>query len=438
MTENSAQQLCQDLLDFIDNSPSPWHACQTVSHTLIENGFIQLFEAEPWNLQYNHNYFVIRDETSIIAFSMGGKSDIAQAGFRIIGSHIDSPTLRIKPNPVQIKNEIVRLGIETYGGAILATFADRDLSLAGRVVCKSDKTWLGAESQLIKFDAPLLRIPNLAIHMNREVNEKGLLLDKYSELPPVMAVIQNELPEQNALHEMIANKIDVKADEILSWELNVFDTQKGAFYGSDKEFYANSQIDNLASVHASLEAMVNSKDNAAASINICAIFDHEEVGSATSKGAAGTFLKDVMQRIGASQNITDEGFKRAVAQSILLSADMAHAYHPGFASFYDDDNKVLVNKGPAIKINSNQRYSTDGLSEAFFINLCEKANSPYQRYVHRANLPCGSTLGPILSTSLGIRSIDIGNPIWSMHSIRESAGTQDHKYITDCFNELFK
>lgn len=423
------------LLNFIDNSPSPWHACARIAEGLDQASYIQLHEHDKWSLKPGNGYYIIRDDSSLIAFFVGNKA-LQEYGFRCVGAHVDSPTLRVKPNPLENKDGITRIGVETYGGAILATFTDRDLSLAGRVVYRDNGNWLGASSKLIDFKVPLVRIPNLAIHMNREVNEKGLKLDKQNELPLILGNISSNLPEQSDFKEMLSAETGIDIDKILSWELSVYDTQKATLYGANKEFFASRQIDNLASCHAAVSALI-AKKSTPASTNVCAFFDHEEVGSNSTKGADSSFIGDILERIANCLNCHDEDYKRALAQSFIISADMSHAYHPSFAQFYDDNHKIMVNHGPAIKINANQRYTSNAVTEAFFIQLCEKAGVPYQKYVHRSNLPCGSTIGPMVAAQLGVKSVDIGNPMWSMHSIRESAGVIDHNYIISVMEEFF-
>ncbi len=423
------------LLNFIDNSPSPWHACSKIAEGLKQANYTQLQEHDKWSLKAGNGYYVIRDDSSLIAFFVGNKP-LQESGFRCVGAHVDSPSLRVKPNPIENKGGITRIGVETYGGAILATFTDRDLSLAGRVVYRDKSNWLGSSSKLVDFKVPLVRIPNLAIHMNREVNEKGLKLDKQNELPLILGNVSSNLPEQDNFKQMLSTETKIEVNNIISWELSVYDTQKATLYGANKEFFASKQIDNLASCHAAVSALI-AKKSTPASTNVCAFFDHEEVGSNSTKGADSSFIGDILERIATSMKCHGEDYKRALAQSFIISADMSHAYHPSFAQFYDENHKIMVNEGPAIKINANQRYTSNAITEAFFIQLCEKAGVPYQKYVHRSNLPCGSTIGPMVAAQLGIKSVDIGNAMWSMHSIRESAGVIDHNYIISVMEEFF-
>lgn len=424
----------QDLFNFIDASPSPWHAVATTEQRLKQYQFVKLNETDKWVLQPGGRYYVIRDDSSIIAFVQGKKA-VTESGFKVIGAHTDSPGLRVKPNPVTLLEKYVRLGVEVYGGPILATFSDRDLSLAGRI---SFKTGNGIESRLIDFKKSILRLPNLAIHMNRGVNENGLKLDKQLELPLLLSTcLEQELPASYFI-DLLTQATEIDANQLLSWELNVYDTQKGSFWGADNEFYADSQLDNLASCHAALAALLHQSVLEADSTAMCAFFDHEEIGSRTCKGADGSFLSDLLYRIALSQNITGEDYQRSLAKSFMISADMAHAYQPNFPNYYEPDHKVIVNQGPVIKVNASRRYASDSISEAMFADWCQQAGVPYQKYSHRSDLPCGSTIGPMTSAKLGIRTVDVGNPMWAMHSIRESAGVTDHGSIIDVFTCFFQ
>ena len=430
----NAQQQVQNLLDFIDASPSPWHVVKSVETQLEKFKFVKLIETEKWALEAGGRYYVVRDDSSIIMFVQGQKP-LVQTGFKMIGAHTDSPGLRIKPQAAIGGDGLLRVGVEIYGGPILATFTDRDLSLAGRINYKDDNHKI--VSTLLKFDRPLLRLPNLAIHMNRAVNEDGLKLHKQNELPLILSTIANECLPQAYFTQLLQEQTAGDIGRILSWDLAVYDTQKGAFWGAENEFYANSQLDNLASCHAALEALLDETVLTSDNTLVCALFDHEEVGSESNKGADGSFLSDVLQRIALATEKNKEDFAIALAKSFMISADMAHAYQPNFPSAYDADHKVTINKGPVIKVNANQRYSTESVSQAQFIDWCEQAGVPYQKYSHRCDLACGSTIGPITSARLGIRSIDVGSPLWAMHSIRESAGVLDHNYMIKVMKKFF-
>lgn len=429
------RQHAQHLLDFIDASPSPWHAVAAIESEVQACQFVKLDERARWNLQAGGRYYIVRDDSSIVLFVLGQKAP-AEAGFRIVGAHTDSPGFRVKPQAATVSDGLARLGVEIYGGPILATFTDRDLSLAGRISYIDEHEQLA--QTLVRFERPLLRLPNLAIHMNRGVNEDGLKLHKQNELPLLFAQMLDERLPQPYFLALLQQAADIGLAQILSWDLAVYDTQKGEFWGANQEFYANGQIDNLASCHAGLTALLDdSVLEQAESTLVCAFFDHEEIGSESHIGAAGSFLPDVLQRISGATGLNREDSARALANSFLISADMAHAYQPNFSSAYDADHKVMVNQGLVIKSNANRRYSTESQSAAQFMYWCDDVGVPYQRYSHRCDLPCGSTIGPIASAKLGIRSIDIGCPMWAMHSARESAGVFDHEFMIRVLKHFF-
>ncbi len=431
----TAQTHAQSLLDFIDASPSPWHAVDSIQEHLDEAGFFQLYERENWKLKRGKCYYVIRDDSSIIFFRLG-QQPLQQTGFRIIGAHTDSPGFRIKPNAVIRKQETLMLGVEVYGGPILATFTDRDLSLAGRVSLRSNR--LLPEIKRVHFSQPLVRLPNLAIHMNRNVNTDGLKLNKQTELPLLFSVNGGQ-PESTVdqFKVLLAEHVECQADDILSWELAVYDTQPGSFWGAHSEFIANSQLDNLASCHAGLSAMLSAQSQQSDFSQVCAFFDHEEIGSESVKGGNSSFLADVLSRSVMSLGLDQQQYQQTLANSLLISADMAHAWQPSFPSAYEPDHHVLVNSGPVIKVNANHRYASNAFTEAVFIRCCEQAGVPWQRYVHRTDIPCGSTIGPMSAARLGLQTVDVGNPMWAMHSARESAGVLDHHYLMNAFEVFF-
>jgi aspartyl aminopeptidase len=419
----NAKQSAQQLIDFIDASPSPWHAVASAEERLLARGFTPLKEDERWQLAPGGRYFVARGGASLIAFVLGSQP-LAEAGYRIVGAHTDSPGLRIKPRGAQGGDGLARLGVEVYGGPILATFTDRDLSLAGRVVVRSAA---GLETRTLRFEQPLLRLPNLAIHMNREVNDKGLKLNKQTELPLIFGQLAAGQDAEASLRKLLATAAEAEPADLLSWELAVYDVQKGSLWGANEEFIADSQLDNLASCHAALSALLATDTPRATCI--AGFFDHEEVGSQSAAGAGGSFVTDVIARIAAQSALDAEDSRRALAKSFFVSADMAHAYQPNFPAAYEPGHKIAMNGGPVIKTNCNQRYSTGAESAARFLSLCEQAGVPCQQYVHRTDLGCGSTIGPMVAAQLGIASVDVGSPLWAMHSVRESAGVEDHGYM---------
>jgi aspartyl aminopeptidase len=424
-----ARAHAQDLLDFIDASPSPWHAAASVARRLQSLGFMALREEEPWQLKPGGRYFAVRGGSSVVAFVVGSQAPDC-AGFKIVGAHTDSPGLRLKPLAPHAAEPMARLGVEVYGGPILATFADRDLSLAGRVSLRSAQ---GPASRLLRFEKPLARLPNLAIHMNRGVNEEGLKFNKQTELPLLLGYLLDAFPPGEQFRALLAHQAGVEPEDIVNWELQVYDTQQGAFWGADAEFIADSQLDNLASCHAAVSAL--GQVQAPESYCVCALFDHEEIGSESAKGAGGSFLADVLGRVGAG--LGRDSWAQAMARSFFISADMAHAYHPNFPSAYEPLHAVRVNGGPVVKTNACHRYATDSESEAFFMHLCEQAGVPCQQYAHRSDLGCGSTIGPIVAARLGVRAVDVGSPMWAMHSVRESAGVADHASMIRVLGRFF-
>jgi aspartyl aminopeptidase len=430
LTANDRQSAL-DLISFIDSSPSPWHAVAKAEQRLMARGFTRLDESERWSLAAGGRHYVVRGGASLIAFIVGSRP-LAEAGFRIVGAHTDSPGLRLKPRPALGGEGLVRLAVEVYGGPILASFADRDLGLAGRVMVR---TGSGAQASLLRFAQPLLRLPNLAIHMNREVNEQGLKFDKQTELPLLLGLLgEGEQPEAR-LRALLAAAAECEAGDLLSWELAAYDVQPGSLWGADEEFIASRQLDNLASCHAALNALGTA--DAPSATCVAALFDHEEVGSESAAGAGGSFVTDVVARIGLAVAADEEDRRRALAQSFFVSADMAHAWNPNFPAAYEPDHKVRVNGGPVIKSNANQRYATEASTAARFMAACETAGVPFQQYSHRSNLGCGSTIGPIVAARLGIASVDVGSPMWAMHSARESAGAMDPAFMIAALSAVY-
>ena len=421
-----------ELLEFIDHSPTPFHAVEEMKIKLTGQGYSELKESDAWDLMSNGKYFITRNDSSLIAFIIGTKTKDA-SGFKIIGAHTDSPNLKLKPNPAYEKSSYIQLGVEVYGGVLLTTWTDRDLSLAGRVIIKGKKE---PQSKLVRFDESLLRIPQLAIHLNRDVNEKGLILNKQNHLPPIFSMVEKKGSAKDLLEKRIAKKIKCKSTDILSMELSLYDTQSSAIGGKDGEFIFAGRLDNLASCHAALQALTESKTKDPMT-RVIAFYDHEEVGSNSAQGASSPFLKDILERLTFESDNPREIFFRSMANSFFISADMAHAVHPNYSEKHDARHMPVLNGGPVMKCNSNQRYATEGVSSAWFEMLCKKTDVPVQKFVVRSDLGCGSTIGPITAANLGIRTIDVGNPMLSMHSIREMAGAKDHLPLIKAFKEFF-
>jgi aspartyl aminopeptidase len=421
----------RELLDYLDASPSPWHAVESAETRLRAAGFARLEETARWRLEAGGRYYVTRGESSLIAFVVGHGA-LAETGFRIVGAHTDSPGLRLKPRPGLDGDGLWRLAVEVYGGPILATFADRDLSLAGRVLVR---TAGGPVARRVRFEQALLRLPNLAIHMNREVNDQGLKFNRQTELPLLFGQDAEGRDAEARLRTLLAEAAQVEAKDILSWDLAAYDVQKASLWGADNEFIASGRIDNLASCHAALQALCASA--APDATCVAALFDHEEVGSESPTGAGGSFAADVLDRLCLHAGLDGEDRHRAMASSFFISADAAHAYQPNFPNAYEPGHKVKVNGGPVIKAHASQRYTTHAGTAARFMDLCEKAGVPCQQYAHRADLACGSTIGPILAAQLGIPGVDVGSAMWAMHSARESAGAHDQAYMIAALSAAF-
>jgi aspartyl aminopeptidase len=415
---------CADLLEYLDASPSPWHAVDEAARRLESAGFTRLREEETWSLEPGRGYYLIRGGSSLAAF-LTGLQDPAEGGFHIVGAHTDSPGLRVKPKGEHAKGGLVRVGVEVYGGPILATWTDRELGLAGRLALRAADG--GLEEVTVTIQRPLLRLANPAIHLNREVNNKGLLLDKQEELPLLLAQAEAGLPDGGILRELLAYDAEVDVERILGFDLCAWDLQEACTWGADDEFIASGRLDNLAMCHAGLAGLLQAAQvvQPPASTAVLLLFDHEEVGSQSAMGADGSLLPDVLERIHEARGGGRAEFLRACSRSFLVSADMAHALHPNYLRLHEPQHHVFLNQGPVIKLNSNLRYTTDGASLARFTRICEQAEVPVQTYVHRTDLPCGTTIGPMASSRLGIRAVDVGNPMLSMHSVRESAGAAD-------------
>ena len=414
----------QDLLHYIDASPTPFHAVAETAARLEAEGYRRLLEAEVWNVSAGDKVFLTRGGGSLAAFHVG-RTPPSETGFRLVGAHTDSPNLRIKPNPEIKSAGYGQLGVEPYGGVLLHTWIDRDLSLAGRASLADGTT------RLVDFKRPLLRVPSLAIHLNRKVNTEGLKLNAQKHMAPIVAL---DGLEGSALREMLAHELrDVAEDQILAWDLMAYDLQPAARSGAAEEFIHAGRIDNLASCHAAFSALLASKSEAELTRGIV-LYDHEEVGSRSAQGAASDFLRSCLQRLsGESQ----EGYHRAVARSFLISADMAHGVHPNYVDMHEPQHQPRLGAGPVVKINVNQSYATDGESWAGFERWAAEADVATQRFVVRSDLGCGSTIGPITAAELGIRTVDAGNPMLSMHSCREVAAAADVPKMIEVLKRFF-
>ncbi len=419
----------EGLLAFIDASPTPFHATQTMAAELLQAGFSELLESEPWDLKAGEKYFVTRNFSSIIAFVYAPEAFI-QEGIRMVGAHTDSPCLRVKPNPENHRHGYFQLGVEVYGGALYAPWFDRDLSLAGRVNYLDSQQQL--RSALVNFKDPIAVIPSLAIHLNKEAN-KGYIVNEQKHLPPILMQVGkgDQVEFRDWLNAQLQSQGVDDVVEVLDYELSFYDTQPSAVIGLQKEFIAAARLDNLLSCYVGLQALIAS-DTDKPSLLICT--DHEEVGSASACGAQGPMLEHCLQRM-----IPDtETRLRTIDQSLMISADNAHGIHPNYPDRHDENHGPILNQGPVIKVNSNQRYATNSETSSFFRRLCEQNDVPVQTFVTRSDMGCGSTIGPITASEVGVKTIDIGLPTFAMHSIRELAGSQDAVALARVFTSFYQ
>mgnify|MGYP000436154575 CR=1 FL=1 len=424
------------LIDFIKNSPTPFHAVQTMADILEQNGYKQLQETEQWSLQgkpvSGERYYVTRNDSSIVAFQLN--QPLTETGIRMLGAHTDSPCLKVKPNPEITKNCYFQLGVEVYGGVLLNPWFDRDLSLAGRVNYVTPDGDVG--SALINFEQAIATIPSLAIHLDREANESRTV-NKQKHMPPVLMKMPyckgDQKPDfRDVLLRLLASQQpELKVEKVLDYELSFYDVQEPAVIGLHQDFVASARLDNLLSCYTELMALLKAdpKQNC---LMVCN--DHEEVGSMSAVGAQGPFLKSVLERLCS----TSENFTRSMDQSMMISVDNAHGIHPNYADKHDDNHGPILNQGPVIKMNANQRYATNSETSAAFRYICEEADVPVQSFVVRSDMACGSTIGPITASEIGVRAIDVGVPTFAMHSIRELAGRWDAYYLYRALREYFQ
>jgi aspartyl aminopeptidase len=408
--------MIDDLLAYLRASPTPFHAVDQARRRLEAHGFRALDEAEPWDQLAPGAYTVTSSGSNLFAFVLPEARD--RRRFCLVGAHTDSPNLRIKPSAEYTHEGYAQVGVEVYGGALLNSWLDRDLGVAGRVIVRDDRGAL--DSRLVCLDRPLLRVPQLAIHLDREVNDKGLVLHRQDHLAPVLGLAGSGA----SLGGLIAEAAGVAADRVVAGDLMLFDVAPPVLGGASGELIFSARLDNLAMCHAAVTAIA--QVTAPPAIPVIALFDHEEVGSGSAAGAESAVLPRILERLAGSR----EAFHQACARSTCVSADMAHAVHPNYASRHEPRHRPQLNSGPVIKTNTQQRYATSAATAAMFAELCRAEGVPVQHYVHRTDLPCGTTIGPITSTLLGIATVDVGNPMLSMHSARELAGARDPEAMT--------
>lgn len=430
------------LEDFMNASPVNFFAVETIKKCLTEAGYKEWKAGEPCpEVKSGDKLFSTKNGSAIFAFHMGRKT-LAEGGMRIISAHSDSPCFRVKPNAeIKCEGGLVKLNTELYGGAIMSTWMDRPLSLAGRVVLAGE-CMTEPEVRLLRINRPILTIPNLAIHFNRQVND-GVALSKQKDMLPVLTTVSGERGEVNGsiLKTLVAEELGVKAEDILDFDLYLYDTTPAGRVGLHGELIQSGRLDDLSMAHAGMEALL--ADGETPEVTKClAIFDNEETGSQTKQGAGSPFFASLVQRLVARQSETCashfEDFAMCVERSFMVSADNAHAWHPNYSEKYDPTNHPVMGGGPVIKYNASQKYLSDAVGASVFMQACKKAGAPYQTFVNHSDVAGGSTLGNILSSSFPVKGVDMGNPIWGMHSVRETASMQDHENCIKVFTAFYE
>lgn len=415
-----------NLFEFLRKSPTAFHAVDALREMLEAHGFEALSESGRWSLTRGKKYYVTRNRSSLIAFTV---PQTENRSFRIVASHSDSPTFRIKENAeLEVRGRYVQLDVERYGGMIFSSWFDRPLSVAGRVLLRTEE---GITTRLVNVDRDLLMIPNVAIHMNREVNN-GYKYNAQTDLMPLFG----DASAKGGFMRLIAETCGVREEDILGSDLYLYNRMGGTVWGANEEFMSAGRLDDLECAYSSVRAITSAMPDAG-HVNVCCVFDNEEVGSGTKQGADSTFLSDVLERVAAALGMDREDYLCALAGSFMLSADNAHATHPNHPEYADPVNQVFMNEGVVVKFNANQKYTTDGVSKAFFKHVCEQANVPLQYFANRSDLPGGSTLGNISGAHVSVNTLDIGLAQLAMHSAYETAGVRDLEHMIRAMQSFY-
>ncbi len=426
------KDIVSDLCTFLDESPVNFWAVETTRRRLEAAGFTELDMRSAWTLVPGARHYVVKNGSAIFAFIVG--SGDAATGYHLIAAHSDSPCFRIKPNcEIACEGGGIKLNTEVYGGPILYTWFDRPLSIAGRVMLRGTDP-LHPIRRLVRIDRPILVIPHLAIHFNRAVNE-GNKLSKQKDMLPILSLDCSS--HKRTIRDLVAAELGVNADDIIDFDLSLYNTQKATTVGLHGEMVCSGRLDDLSMVHAGLTALLEQADTTSAHTRVLAIFDNEETGSGTKQGAASPILEHILRRIAFCQGGDESDYMRAVADSFMISADNAHGLHPNYVEKYDPTNHPTLGHGPCIKVNANCKYMTDADSAAVFAELCREAGVPCQYFVNHSDVAGGSTLGNILTSQIPLRGVDMGAPLWAMHSASETASAADHQYTIAAFSRFF-
>lgn len=435
MDKSVQKKFAEGLLNYLNDSPTAFHAVDNAVKMLRENHFTELKETKPWTLQDGGKYFITKNQSAVIAFVIG-EGYLGEEGFKIIGAHTDSPCLKLKPGACTVTPDgYVKANVEVYGGAILSTWFDRPLAAAGRLIIKEDGR---LKEKLVRMDKPVFMIPNLCIHLHRDINEK-CAYNKQTDLLPLLSVKEEGMEQEDYLFHLIQEETGIDKTALLDYELFLYEYQKGIFTGRQNEFISASRLDDLSMAYAGLRALIDS-EGVGKGCRLFAAFDHEEVGSVSTQGANSGLLLQLINRICKNRGLTEDACFQAIANSTSISADLAHAVHPNYADKHDPENRPVLGGGPVIKYSASQRYATTAFSAAYFMEACRKAQVPYQKFVNRNDIPGGSTIGPALSGLTTIPTVDMGAPILAMHSIREFGAVIDNihtKMAFQAYYELF-
>lgn len=415
------KKFAENMLDFIYESPTQFNAVAVSAEMLEKNGFEKLNPKENWKLEVGKKYYTTKNSSALVAFKINS-DEVEKEGFRIIGSHTDSPGFRIKPNAeMESCGAYLKLNTEGYGGMILSTWLDRPLAMAGRVFLRGENPFKPVE-KIVNINKPVCIIPNLAIHMNRSIND-GYKYNKQTDMLPLVGLINEQLEKENYMIKLLASELNVEIEEIIDFDIFLYEYEKGCFTGANEEFISTGRLDNLSMYYSSVEALLDSDSKSG--ISIAVGFDNEEVGSSTKQGADSNMLLNILERICISLGKDRQQFFEAIENSFIISSDLAHAVHPNVNGMADPTNRPVMGKGPVIKVHAGQAYTSDGYSISVYKEICRECGVEYQEFVNKSDQRGGSTIGPISSTHIDIPSVDIGAPILSMHSIRELGCSED-------------
>ncbi|HAX72289.1 MAG TPA: M18 family aminopeptidase [Firmicutes bacterium] len=427
------KMLAHELIDFLYESPSAYHGVATTKAMLDEHGYSELHEADAWNLVAGGKYYVRKNGSALIAFEIG-TGDVVEHGIRMIGAHTDAPGFRIKPNPeMTVEGSYLKLNTEVYGGPILHTWFDRPLGIAGVVTLKGESAFKPVR-RLVNVNKPVMIIPSLAIHMNRSVND-GFNINAQKDTLPLVGLINDQFEKNDFLVSLLAEELNVAKDEIITFEVGLYEIEKGCLVGVNEEFISSGRLDDMWMVYTGLKALLESTENSATKMLIA--IDNEEIGSLTAQGAASNLLTTVVERLVLGLGKSREEVFRTLANSIMISSDLAHAVHPNNAEKHDPTTRPMLGKGPVLKLAASGSYSTDAYNGAIFDAVCKAADVPYQKFVNRSDVRGGTTIGPVSASKLNIPVIDMGAPLLGMHSIRELATVIDNELTIKAFTAFY-